>query len=133
MSPDHPARILVVEDEPAVARVMAALLRKSGCDVVVAGSPTDAMERLSEPFDALVLDLRLPEMRGDVFYNLAVLRQPALRESTLFVSGDLSEQSEDVIRATGRPMLAKPFSGRELLAAVAAILPPSVARLPRVS
>jgi CheY-like chemotaxis protein len=125
-------RVLLVDDETAIATVLAALLRRVGYDVVTAGSGHDAEAFLNERFDALVLDLRLPGMRGDAFYYLAIARQPALTSRALFLSGDGSEQAEQLIAATGCRTLQKPFPIPDLIAALEAIAPLKMHALPRV-
>jgi CheY-like chemotaxis protein len=129
-------RVLLVDDDPAVAHVIATLLRRSGYTVVAAGSGQDAAHLLDEPFDALVLDLRLPGMRGDAFYYLATARQPALNGRALFLTGDITEQAEELIRATGCRWMLKPFQFADMLAILQEMAPLPRAtpeRIPRVS
>lgn len=129
-------RVLLVDDDPAVAHVIATLLRRAGYVVVVAGSGPDAAHLLDERFNAMVLDLRLPGMRGDAFYFLATARQPALVGRALFLTGDITEQAEDLIRQTGCRWMLKPFQFADLLAVLQDLAPlPSAApeRVPRVS
>jgi DNA-binding response OmpR family regulator len=125
-------RVLLVDDETAIATVLGTLLGRVGYDVVTAGSGHDAEPFLHERFDALVLDLRLPGMRGDAFYYLAIARQPWLTGRALFLSGDGSEQAEELIAATGCRMLQKPFPIPDLIAAIEAVAPRTMHALPRV-
>ncbi len=125
-------RILLVDDESAVATVLATLLGRVGYEVVTAGSGRDAERFLDERFDALILDLRLPGMRGDAFYYLATARQPWLASHALFLTGDGSEQAEELIAATGCRMMQKPFPIHDLLAAVERVAPRTMHSLPRV-
>lgn len=127
-------RVLVVDDEPSVAQVIALLLRRGGFEVVTAGSGQDAMHLLDDPFDAMVLDLRLPGMRGDAFYYAASARQPWLTGRALFLTGDITEQAEEVIGATGCRFLRKPFDMHVMLDLVRAMVPERESpRVPRVS
>ena len=125
-------RILLVDDEMAVATVLATLLRRSGYEVVTANSGRDAERFLDERFDALILDLRLPGMRGDAFYYLATARQPWLASHALFLTGDGSELGEELVAATGCHMMLKPFPIPALLAAVERMAPRAMHSLPRV-
>ena len=115
-------RVLLVEDEPALARGLVDNLRDDGYDVthVADGAAAEAEARRSRP-DLIVLDLMLPGRSG-----LDVLR--ALR-----ASGDdvpvlvLTARSEVVDRVVGLELgaddyLGKPFAVRELLARVRALL-----------
>jgi CheY-like chemotaxis protein len=125
--------VLLVDDDPAVAHVLATLLRRAGYRVTTAGSGHEAERLLDERFDALVLDLRLPGMRGDAFYFLASTRQPWLLRRALFLTGDISEQAETLIEVTGCAWLRKPFRLPEMLDAVAGMTQHVVQRVPRVS
>jgi CheY-like chemotaxis protein len=126
-------RILLVDDEVSVAHVLATWLRRSGYEVVTAGSGQEAERFLDERFDALVLDLRLPGMRGDAFYYLATARQPWLTCRALFLTGDITEQAEEIIAATGCRLLLKPFPLHEMLDAIVAMAPLPAHQIPRVS
>lgn len=133
MTTDGPSpRVLLVDDNAAVARALASLLSRAGYEVLTAGSAREAEERLSERFDVLVLDLRMPAMRGDAFYYLARARQPWLTDRTLFITGDITEQAETIVRQTGCGMLPKPFRGEELLKAVVGLVPIPLRTIPRV-
>jgi DNA-binding NtrC family response regulator len=69
-------------------------------------------------FDLLVIDLRIPDMRGDVIYHLATSLQPQLRRQTLFITGDVTEQAAELIDACDCPLLMKPFDLKGLEQAV---------------
>jgi two-component system KDP operon response regulator KdpE len=59
------ARILLVDDEAAIQRAVAPLLRSRGYEVEVAGTGMDALRLFSErPSDLIVLDLGLPDLEG---------------------------------------------------------------------
>lgn len=118
-----PIRVLIVDDEPAICSALSHLLRRAGFDVRVAHSPPDAELLLSDTIDAMVLDLRLPHMRGDVFFYLATARFPHLRRRTLFMTGDISSEAELIIGHTGCAMLEKPFQNAELVAALKRLIP----------
>ena len=82
-------RVLIVDDEPAICAALVQVLRRAGFDPVSALTTAEAEERLSDSIAAMIIDLRMPHMRGDVFYFLASARFPALRKHTLFMSGDI--------------------------------------------
>lgn len=122
--PEAPAlRVLVVDDDPAVAHVLALLARRAGFDVVTSGSGQDAMHLLDERFDLLVLDLRLPGMRGDAFYYAATARQPWLRGHTIILSADISEQADDIVRSTGCIHMRKPYDVPRLVETLRSMAP----------
>jgi two-component system response regulator AtoC len=58
-------RILVVDDEPSIRKVLSATLTREGHDVHCAADGAEAMRRLSEePFHLVVSDLKMPEVGG---------------------------------------------------------------------
>ncbi len=119
----HDPRVLLVDDDVAVAKALSTVLRRAGYDVTVAFSAAEAEILILERFDAMVLDLRMPETRGDAFYYLACNKQPWLTGRALFVTGDITEQAERLIEPTGCHMLLKPFRTDVLLGEMLLIAP----------
>ena len=118
------ARVLVVDDEPAICKALTMALMRAGFDAVAAQTGESALSVLrSERVDVLVLDLRIPDTRGDVIFELAAAIHPHLRTQTLFLTGDISERALRLIAACKCPSLRKPFELRELTDAVAALAP----------
>lgn len=131
---DHPdPRVLLLDDDPAVGKALAAVLRRAGFDVTLAGSVGQAEEMLEARFDAMVLDLRMPEMRGDAFYFLACLRQPWLTCRALFVTGDITEQAEAIIENTGCRFLLKPFRSEAMVTELRQLVPSPIGLIHRAS
>lgn len=113
--PHEQACVLVVEDEPSIARAIAIALTRQGYTAVTTSSGEGALYYLrTQVFDAMLIDLRIPDMRGDVVYHLAISLQPQLRRQTLFTTGDVTEQAAELIEACGCPVLMKPFDLRDL-------------------
>ncbi|BAL25762.1 response regulator transcription factor [Azoarcus sp. KH32C] len=115
-------RILVVEDEAVLARQLAEAIGDAGYAVDVAGNGRDAefMGQV-EPFDAVVLDLGLPQMDG-----LTVLRQwrAAGRAMPVLILTARDNWHEKVvgIDAGADDYLTKPFHMEELLARLRALI-----------
>ena len=114
-------RILIIEDDTRLAGMVAEYLGEAGFRVAVAARGHEGLTRLArEPYDAVVLDLMLPDMDGlEVCRTLrAKLDTPVLM---LTARGDMMD------RVVGLEMgaddyLPKPFEPRELLARLRAIL-----------
>ena len=118
------ARILIVDDEPALRRTLERALTGHHYDVVAVADPHSAYHMLSEgTFDLVLLDLRLPQIGGDALY-LALIRQwPRLRDRVILMSGDpWSEQMDWPQELVSCPLLAKPFSLETLAKTVGAVL-----------
>src|SRR5437867_3008139 len=71
-------RILLIEDDPRLAEMVSEYLGEAGFRVSIAATGRAGLERLArEPFDALVLDLMLPDMDGlDVCRELRAKHEP---------------------------------------------------------
>jgi DNA-binding response OmpR family regulator len=113
--------ILVVEDEQAIADLVRAYLRRDGFDVVWARSGEQALEELTRhPVRLVVLDIGLPGIDG-----FEVCRRLRARASVPILM--LSARDDEVDRVAGLEAgaddyVTKPFSPRELVARVKAIL-----------
>jgi DNA-binding response OmpR family regulator len=118
------ARVLIVDDEAAICRALKVALERAGFEAIAAQSGDSALTVLSlEPVDALLLDLRIPDTRGDVVFELAAATHPHLRHRTLFMTGDISDRALRLIQACNCPVIAKPFELREMIAAIDALVP----------
>jgi len=115
-------RILIVDDEPAICSALVQVLRRAGFDPITAHGTPEAESLLSDSIAAMLLDLRMAHMRGDVFYYLASARHPQLRRNTIFMTGDISPDGERLINQTGCSVLWKPFHNTALVDAVRALL-----------
>jgi len=116
-----PARILVVDDETAVTDLLAYNLRKAGYETLLAADGREALRlaRQSNP-DLILLDLMLPEVDG-----LDVCRE--LRKTSEMPVIMLTARGEEIDRVVGLELgaddyICKPFSMRELLARIKAVL-----------
>ena len=124
----HSARIVVVEDEQPIRRGIADALRASGYEVAEAGDGDKGLDQAVRPgVDLVLLDLLLPRRDG-----LDVLRELRRVRSTLPVIILTARGTEDD-RVRGLKMgaddyVVKPFSARELLARVEAVLRRSLGR-----
>lgn len=116
-----PIHILVVEDEPTIADAVADRLRSEGFDVSIAGNGLTAVERCGElrP-DLVVLDLNLPGIDG-----LEVCRRIQASDRVPVVMLTARDDETDMLVGLGvgaDDYLTKPFSPRELVARVKAVL-----------
>jgi signal transduction histidine kinase/CheY-like chemotaxis protein len=116
--------VLLADDEPAVRRSMARILRADGYRVIEAADGLEALElyRVEMPRPELVLlDLDMPRMAGDEAQRRILALDPLAR--ILFVSGHRSEQVEERLRVEGAlGFVPKPSSRDAILQAVAAAM-----------
>ena len=124
-------RVLVVEDDPRLRRLMVGLLRD--CTCVEAGDGKAAWAELEKaPFDLLVLDVNLPEMSGpELLARVRADEAMSARTRTLMVSGDMPSESLGGYLMTGADdCLEKPFLPPAFQARARALLGRSGAALP---
>ena len=119
-APESAGRVLVVDDESEIADLMRAFLESAGYDVATAESGAVALELLATArFDAIVSDLRMPDIDGATLWREVARRWPPMARRMLFVTGDtLSPGVEGFLREAGCIALDKPFARKELLAQV---------------
>lgn len=117
-------RILLIEDDPAVARSLQAGLERDGYRVNWKSSGTEGIEQARHPTAAphlIILDVRLPDSSG--FDVCRQMRQLGLRQPILM----LTVQHEELDKVLGLEMgaddyVTKPYSLRELLSRIRALL-----------
>jgi DNA-binding response OmpR family regulator len=114
-------RVLVVEDEPEIAEVVKAYLLREGFQVEVQGNGTAAVSAAQRELpNLMIVDVGLPGMNGfEVYRKIA----ETARVPTIF----LTARSDEVDRIVGLELgaddyVVKPFSPRELVARVRAVL-----------
>ncbi|MBN8472555.1 PAS domain S-box protein [Corallococcus exiguus] len=112
-------RVLVVDDEPAVGRVLQRLLR--GHDVEVATSGRQALERMSRApgFDAVLCDVMMPDLAGRDVYEAVRRDHPGLERRFVFVSGGaFTAGAREFLEHVPNPLLEKPFDEARVRGAV---------------
>ncbi len=119
-------QVLVVDDEPDIAELLRSLLEDAGYEVASADSGLVALELLDTArFDAVVSDLRMPDLDGPGLWRALRERHPALARRLVFVTGDtLSPGARQFLDDTGCGHLDKPFTREDLLAQVQRALQP---------
>ncbi len=123
-APKGAQRVLVVEDEPDIAALIAYQLTREGYRVETASTGTDALAAVSREIpDLVVLDRMLPGISGDeVLQNLR--KEAATRTIPILVLTAKKEQEDRIkgFELGADDYLTKPFSPRELVLRVQAIL-----------
>jgi DNA-binding response OmpR family regulator len=117
-------RVLVVDDEISVLELMADVLRRPGWKVEASSSPLEGLDEVRRTaFDALILDLYMPELPGMLFHAKLKLFDPELAGRTVFVTGHFSRDALRRDLVAGGRFLLKPFEPDALLDLVARVLP----------
>jgi CheY-like chemotaxis protein len=113
--------VLIVDDEPGIVKLVAAVLANSGYGVLEAACGAEALEvatKHSAPIDLLLTDVRMPEMAGPVLCEQMRLRHSETRYLLMSAYAEGFETS-------GQAFIAKPFSVANLLQAVRNVLDPT--------
>jgi len=113
-------RVLVVDDDEPIARMMAEFLSEHGFEADWAGGGRAALGKIrAETPDALVLDLRMPDMDGRAL--LQAVRTLGLRPRVVLFSAD-REVADAARELACEAFVEKPFAPESLLAAVRRVL-----------
>jgi len=113
------ARVLVVEDEPALASAVKEAFVDAGFVVDRAGDGEEGLARVAEHhYDLIVCDLKMPRVDGIRFYRAMTAATPALARRVIFVTGDVAgTDAERFLEDSGCRWLSKPFRLGDLLRA----------------
>jgi signal transduction histidine kinase len=120
VEPGRGGRVLLVEDEPALAAAMSEALAHGGFDVVTAGDGEEALARVRQgQYDVVVCDLKMPRVSGMMLYRAIAAVTPSLARRVIFVTGDVTAtDAERFLTESGCRWLTKPFRIGDLLRAV---------------
>ena len=112
----RPERILVVEDEPTVAQLIADVLGEENRLVQTVLDSREGLDRVTRhDYDLVILDLKMPHLDGQAFYRALARTGSAAARRIVFVTGDtLTPHTLEFLEEVGLPYLAKPFLVEEL-------------------
>lgn len=127
--PDDPApsrggRILVVDDEPHIRRVLDAMLGKEGFDVVLASEGSEGLRAMaSGKIDLVILDLIMPGATGlEVLAKIRTDPQNADTPVIILTAKGQDADREAAFAGGANDFLTKPFSPKKLVARIREIL-----------
>jgi len=128
----RPARILVVDDEPLIAQLLAESLSLEGYEVDTAKNGREALEKIATcSYEVILSDLRMPELDGVGLYRALHEQQPHVLPRLAFVSGTTEPPEYATFLAETRvPVLSKPFALAVLHQLVQRLLHEEVSRNP---
>ncbi len=118
------ARVLVVDDEDAIRKLIGTILSKNGYAVETTGDAREALLKMaSTNYDAVLVDIRMPNMGGIEVYNNIKANRPELAGKLIFITGDTSDaNTRDFLEKYDLPYITKPFDRETLLKKVNALI-----------
>ena len=116
--PDHKGRILLVDDEEHIRRVLSFMLERQGFQVVSAGGGLEGLEKFSSDlFDLCILDLRMPDLDGITL--LERIRQKEPDQTVVMITAYASvETALGAMKLGAFDYIGKPFKEEEILLVV---------------
>ncbi|HLU64919.1 MAG TPA: sigma-54 dependent transcriptional regulator, partial [Kofleriaceae bacterium] len=102
------ARILVADDEPNLRRVLTAILRREGFEVVQAADGAEAIELLAEPVDVVITDLKMPRVDGMEVLRHASVQHPNVPVIMITAFGTV-DNAVAAVKAGAFDYIEKPF------------------------
>ncbi len=111
-------KILIVDDDPLVAKSLARMLNEE--QVMIASNGVTAIETLKTyPFDLILSDVMMPEMDGPTLYTEIERLFPQYRERFIFITGAAKgDQVTHALAMSGRLVLNKPITKKQLMSVV---------------
>jgi DNA-binding response OmpR family regulator len=116
----RPGRVLVIDDEPAIASLVTRLLKRNGYVVASVQQAHLAFDELGRQlYDTVLCDIRMPDMDGIAFHRRLESLNLEYEPRLVIMTGDASNaRTEDFLRQYDLPVLRKPFTRQELLAVI---------------
>jgi signal transduction histidine kinase/ActR/RegA family two-component response regulator len=109
-------KILVVDDEPVVRRLLSQVLTAEGHEVEATDDGKDALNRIKgNRYSLILLDMKLPGMSGSELYGRVKEIAESLAQRVVFITGDvMGADTEAFLARTEVPYIHKPFDVEQL-------------------
>jgi DNA-binding response OmpR family regulator len=113
----YASRVLVVDDHPALAELVAIHIRRGGMEPVTCLGGRQALDALAaESFDAVILDVMMPDVTGyDVLAHIRSTPATAILPVILLTAKAMPEDIERGLLLGANSYVVKPFKGRDLV------------------
>ena len=112
------SRILVVDDEPNLRRVLGAMLQRNGYEVVDAADGAEALERLDDDVDVIVTDLKMPRVDGMTVLRRVAAEHPNIPVVMITAFGSVGHAVE-AVKAGAFDYIEKPYEQEQIRLTIA--------------
>ena len=119
-------RVLVVDDDEVLSLIFQQLLEAYDYEVITAANGALALKQiLTQDVDAILCDLRMPELEGDLFYSTVERMKPHLCRRFIFITGAAEDPKyRTFLSQVKSPVLRKPVVSANLLEELRRLLEP---------
>jgi CheY-like chemotaxis protein len=116
--------VLIVDDNTQLAWFFQEILKRHGYDsTVLADGATAVKFVMTQQTDAVICDLQMPQLEGDLFYATVERTQPALARRFIFITGVADDaRFQKFVSTVDAPVLRKPVPVEKLLEALNRVL-----------
>jgi two-component system NtrC family sensor kinase len=120
----EPHSVLIVDDEPEIADMLAEMLRREGHRIAIAASGNEALRHLARSdYDVILSDLKMPDLDGKGLFDRLQRSYPHLADRVVFITGDtLSLGGSGFQSPNHRPVIEKPFVPDAVIRVVGKVL-----------
>ena len=115
---NRPRKVLILEDEPVISRVLSRTLSSAGMETETADNGLIVREKLDAGAapDLFLFDIRTPVINGIQLYEYMEEKYPGLSQKVIFMTGDyLNSVTLAFLERVNRPFIQKPFTPDQIL------------------
>lgn len=107
----HTRRILIVDDDKSVLKVLKVALQRVGYEIDIVNDGGEGLARLSDTqYDLIVCDMQMPGMSGSEFHERLSEDNPKMVDKVLFMTGDIvRSKTQEFLKEAHAVYIIKPF------------------------
>jgi DNA-binding response OmpR family regulator len=117
MDDEKKPRVLLLEDEPIITRVVTRFLVADGLEVDTAANGLIARDKINteKKYDVFIFDIKTPVINGIQLYEYLEKEHPDLTDSVIFATGDsLNEATKTFLEKAKCPWINKPYTPTQI-------------------
>ena len=124
LMPTPARRILVLDDDEVLVRILTEVLQNNSCTVTATTRGVDALRKIvAEDYDAVICDMVMPELSGQMFYMAVQRVRPELCKRFIFITAHRADKAVDEFVKKQKCLLIwKPFELHVLVDAIQVVI-----------